>query len=111
MTAEGRLRLRILFATCSPDEAESLARRLLEERLVGCANLIGGVRSLYHWEGEICQDEEVVILMETTDDLATRAAARLRELHGYDVPKIVILDPVDCDRDYLAWLEGVTRGE
>lgn len=102
--------MRIIFATCSPAEAESLAERLLDERLVGCANLIGGVRSLYHWQGEICRDEEVVMLMETTDALANAAAARLRELHSYDVPKIVMLDPADCDPDYLAWLEGVTAG-
>ena len=102
--------MRVILATCSPDEADSLAERLLGERLIGCANLVPGVRSLYHWHGELCRDEEVLMLMETSDELAEAAARRLRELHSYDVPKIITLDPADCDPDYLAWLRQVTGG-
>lgn len=100
--------MRLIFATCSPAEAEPVLRTLLEERLVGCGNLIPGVTSLYWWQGEIARDEEVVILMETTAELVQQAAARLRELHPYDVPKIVVLDPATADADYVAWLCGVT---
>ena len=100
--------MRILFATCSPDQAERVLRTLLEERLVGCGNLIPGVRSLYWWEGAICDDPEVVMWMETTAELAPRAAARLAEIHPYDVPKIVTLDPDGCNAPYLDWLRAVT---
>lgn len=99
--------MRVIFATCSPGEAETLARRLLEEHLVGCANILPGVRSLYWWEGAIQSDEEVVLLMETTDSQVEAATARLRELHGYDVPKIIVLDPEHCDPAYAAWLRSV----
>lgn len=101
--------MRLIFATCSPDGAEPLLRSLLEERLVACGNLIPGVTSLYWWQGEIERDGEVVMWMETTAALAQRARERLRELHPYDVPKIVVLDPADVDPDYLAWLREVTR--
>ncbi len=101
--------MRLLFATCSPDAAESLLLTLLNEGLVGCGNLIPGVRSHYWWQGELCCDEEVVMLMETTEALASAAAARLKQLHPYDVPKIITLDPSDCDADYLTWLTSNTR--
>jgi periplasmic divalent cation tolerance protein len=101
--------MRIIFATCSPDGAEELAARLLEERLVACCNIVPGVRSLYWWEGELCRDEEVVMLMETSADRCEAATARLAELHPYDVPKIVVLDPERCDPRYLEWLHSVTR--
>ncbi len=101
--------MRLIFATCSPGEAEPVLRALLEERLVGCGNLVPAVTSLYWWQGEIARDEEVVMLMETTAELVQQAAARLRELHPYDVPKIVIIDPATADPDYVAWLRGVTR--
>ena len=100
--------MRLIFATCSPERAEPVLRALLEERLVGCGNLIPGVVSLYWWEGEIERDEEVVMWMETTVDLVASATTRLRELHPYDVPKIVVIDPESTDPDYLAWLRSVT---
>ena len=103
--------MRILFVSCSAEGAEALATRLLEERLVGCCNIVPGVRSIYWWEGELCRDEEVVMLMETTAELAEAATARLQELHPYDVPKIVVLDPERCDPRYLEWLRDVTRRE
>ena len=85
--------VRILLATCSPEQADVLARTMVEERLVACVNAIPGVVSHYHWEGRIERDEEVVLLMETTDERVPQAVARLETIHGYDVPKIVVLDP------------------
>ena len=102
--------MRVILATCSPAESEGLVNTLLEERLIGCANLIPGVRSHYWWNDEICSDDEVVLLMETSDERAGAAMLRLRELHSYDVPKIVAIDPASCDPDYRAWLLGVVGG-
>jgi len=101
--------MRVILATCSPGEADALLDALLSERLVGCGNLIPGVRSRYFWEGEIQSDEETLMLMETTDENVGAAVARLRELHSYDVPKILALEPRECLPAYLAWLTDVTR--
>jgi periplasmic divalent cation tolerance protein len=101
--------MRVILATCSPAEADSLLDTLLSERLVGCGNLIPGVRSRYLWEGKIESDEEILMLLETTDENAAAAVARLSELHSYDVPKILTLEPRECEASYLAWLRGVTR--
>ena len=101
--------MRVILSTCSPSEADSLLDALLAERLVACGNLIRGVRSRYFWEGAIQSDEEVLMLMETTDENAADAVARLRELHSYDVPKILTLEPSACDARYLTWLRDVTR--
>jgi periplasmic divalent cation tolerance protein len=103
--------VRIILATCSPDRAEGLAVQLLEEHLVGCCNILPGVRSLYWWEGELCRDEEVLMLMESAADRVEAATERMAELHPYDVPKIVVLDPEHCDPRYLAWLHSVTLGD
>lgn len=82
---------------------------LLEEKLVGCGNIIPSVASRYWWDGEIQRDAEAVLLMETTEDLVERATARLRELHAYDVPKIIVIAPQSAGADYVAWLRSVTR--
>ena len=75
---------------------------------MGCGNLIPGVVSLYRWEGQIERDDEVVMLMETTAELVGKATERLRALHPYDVPKIIVIDPASAEADYLAWLRAVT---
>ena len=103
--------MRIIFATCAADEADALASRLVEERLVACVNVLPGVRSIYRWQGEVCREEEVMLWMETTVDLAPAAAARLRALHSYEVPKIIVIAPERCDDAYRAWLEEVTGSD
>lgn len=100
--------MRVIFTTCSPDKAEELVSALLRERLIGCGNLFPAVRSHYWWKGELCSEEEVVMLMESPAECAEAAVARLKQLHPYDVPKIVTLDPSGCDPDYLQWLRSVT---
>ena len=57
--------LRLIFCTAPEDAAPAIARALLEARLIGCANLLPGARSLYWWEGELQDDAEVVMLMES----------------------------------------------
>ncbi len=101
--------LRILFVTSAPDQAPDLVRTLVEEGLVACGNIVPGVHSIYRWQGQICDDVEAVLLMETTVDRLARAQERLTQLHAYDVPKIVVLEPVDVNAAYQAWVRAQTR--
>jgi periplasmic divalent cation tolerance protein len=74
------------------------------ERLVACANITPGVRSLYRWQGEVCDEREALLVMETTRARLPEATARLRALHSYSVPKIVAIEPAEVDEDYLRWV-------
>ncbi|PRP93825.1 Divalent-cation tolerance protein CutA [Enhygromyxa salina] len=98
--------LRLLFCTAPSDAAPDIARALLEAKLIGCANLIPGVRSLYWWEGEIQDDAEVVMLMECPRERVDEAVAALTRAHPYDVAKIVVLEPSAVNEPYLAWLRA-----
>ena len=102
--------LHILFSTCPAEHAERLVRVLLEERLIGCGNIVPGVRSLYHWNGGIESDEECVLLMESTPERVGEARRRLTELHPYDVPKIVVLDASEANELYVRWLRSEVGG-
>ena len=101
--------MRIILTTCSPDQADSIGMTLVREGLVACVNVIPGVRAHYIWEGELCSEEEVMLMMETGADETDAAIARLTVLHGYDVPKIVVLEPEQVNDSYLAWVRGRTR--
>ncbi len=102
--------MRIVFVTAPPAEAPTLLRRLIEERLVAGGNIIPGVRSMYRWQGEVRDDPEAVLLMETSDERVEAMTARIKELHSYDVPKILTFEPNEGTPDYLRWVEEETKG-
>ncbi len=101
--------MRLVIVSCSPDEAESLLDSLLEERLVGCGNIVPAVRSHYWWEGRICRDHESLLLMETEERLLPTLLERIPELHSYDVPKVIALDVTESLPAYAQWLTGSLR--
>lgn len=100
--------MRLLLSTCTHDKVDDLVRALLEERLIGCCNVLPGMRSMYRWKGAIEQDWECLLLMETTEDRVLAARDRLAALHPYETPKILILDGT-ANADFQTWLHDSTR--
>lgn len=101
----------VMLCSCPPAEAPAIARALVEERLVACVNIVSGVTSVYRWEGAVHEDAESTLLIKTSGQRVYATSERLRELHSYDTPEIVVL-PVDTERSdprYLAWVEAMTR--
>ncbi len=89
-------------------EAERIGRTLVEERLAACVNILGGMTSIYRWQGAVESAEEVVVIAKTRADLFERLTARVKELHSYDVPCVVELPVGRGNPDYLGWLERET---
>lgn len=92
----------------SREDALALGRRLVEERLVACVNILGDAHSVYWWDGRMQESAEVVLLAKTRSDLVPDLVARMRELHSYDCPCVVALPIQDGNPDYLAWVERET---
>jgi periplasmic divalent cation tolerance protein len=98
-----------VYATFGSDEeARRIARTLVEERLAACANILGGCRSIYRWEGEIEEAEEVAALFKTRSDLAEALIARLASLHGYEVPAAVVWPIDEAHPPYAQWVAAET---
>jgi periplasmic divalent cation tolerance protein len=101
---------RIVFCTCADNETASrLARALVDERLAACVNAIPGVVSTYRWNNAIETDAEVLLLIKTTAGRLDALQARLTELHPYEVPEFLAIEPVAGSAPYLAWLDRETR--
>jgi len=98
----------VLVTTSSTEEAEKIARRLVEERLVACGNIIAGVTSIFRWEGKISTESEALLILKTRADLFDRARKLIEELHSYDVPEVIALPIVRGNEQYLKWLAGET---
>ena len=101
--------MKVVVTTCESKDASGIVQQLLQERLVGCGNIIDGVKSMYWWKGEIQQDSESLIVMETPDDICSAVLHRLAEIHPYEVPKIMALEPTDVSEAYQNWLHEETK--
>lgn len=97
---------RIVFCSC-PDAqiAGRIARVLVEERLAACVNAIGGVVSTYRWKDAIEIEDETLLLIKTTADRLDALETRLIELHPYEVPEFLAVEPAAVAAPYLAWLD------
>ncbi|MGH7726090.1 MAG: divalent-cation tolerance protein CutA [Candidatus Eiseniibacteriota bacterium] len=96
---------RLVLTTCADRAtAESLGRTLVEERLAACVNVLPGIRSIYRWHGQIEAAEECLLLVKTSRERYDAAAARLIELHPYQVPELLAFDVADGSAAYLGWL-------
>ncbi len=99
-----------VYITCgSQPEAEALARALVEEALAACVNIVPGVTSIYRWQGELCTDQECLLLAKTRKELFPALRTRVQELHAYDTPCIVALRWMDAAPDYRAWVVEQTE--
>ena len=102
--------LRIMYATfADEDEALAISRALVEERLIACANILGPVRSIYRWQGEIADEGEVAVLMKTHQSKAKAAMARIAEMHSYDTPGIEVWSVEDTPAAFADWVKDETE--
>lgn len=102
----------VLALSTAPDaeQAASIARALVDERLIACASLVPGLTSVYRWRGEVQTDSEVLLLMKTRRDRLPALKARLPELHPYEVPELIVAPVIDGLAPYCAWVCDETDG-
>jgi periplasmic divalent cation tolerance protein len=97
----------MLTTTSSREEAQKLARLLIEEKLAACVQLLP-IESFYFWEGKTQNEAEVLLLIKTRSALFDKASARIKAVHSYTVPEIVALPFSAGFAGYLDWIGEVT---
>lgn len=98
----------ILVTTGSADEAERIGRTLVDERLIACANIIPGVRSIYRWQDAVEDATEHLLILKARAADVAALDVRVRALHSYDVPEVIVLPVTSTSAAYGAWLLGAT---
>ncbi|MCX6898484.1 MAG: divalent-cation tolerance protein CutA [Verrucomicrobia bacterium] len=102
----------VVFVTAgSRPEARRIARALLEQRLVACANIVPGVESHYWWKGKIDHAREWLLVMKTRRNRFRAVERAVKELHSYQVPEIIALPLVAGQADYLQWIDDSLSGQ
>lgn len=96
-----------VYITCkNQEEALHIAQHVVPEQLAACANILPKMRSVYMWEGKLQVDEEAVLILKSHAALLPELEARVKELHGYEIPAILALPIVDGNHDYIEWMAG-----
>jgi len=88
------------------NDGEKIARLLLEEKLIACAQLSGPITSYYRWEGSIAASTEFSLSLKTTESLGEQVKTRLIETHPYELPEIVIQAVTGSSVEYMEWVEN-----
>ncbi len=99
----------VVFITASsPDEAEKIARALVDGHLIACANILSGVRSIFFWDGKTQDGQETLLICKTRQPLLDRVIEQVKTLHSYSVPEVIALPVAGGSPEYLSWLNETT---
>jgi periplasmic divalent cation tolerance protein len=98
--------LGVLYTTVNDNAtAEKIVVELLQQRLIACANIIQEINAMYWWDGEICKNKEVGIILKTNKNLIHKAFEALKSIHPYKVPCVIEFGNVEShNADYTNWI-------
>jgi len=97
----------VVISTCgSEEEAARIAKKLVEEHLAACVNIMPRVRSFYRWQGKVEDAAEWMLIVKTSRSRFDALKAVLEAAHSYELPEVLALPIVDGSANYLAWLDS-----
>ncbi len=101
----------VLVLSTVPDDAsaETLARTLVDEKLAACVNVLSPMVSIYRWKGAVEQSAERQLIIKTTRGQVPALGKRLKELHTYELPELIVIAVDGGANDYLDWVSGSVR--
>ena len=109
--SEAAADIRVALMTApSIDVAERIVRALVESGVVACGNIVPGVTSIYRWRGAVEQESEVVVLFKTVAGRTLELVERVRALHPYDVPELLVLGVEAGNASYIDWVRESSAG-
>lgn len=89
--------------------AREITKILMRHRLAACVSLIENVKSVFSWDGELCEEKEFLMMIKTRRANYGKIKLVIEDIHPYEVPEIIALPIVDCSEDYLKWLVKETE--
>ena len=101
----------VLTTTGTRDQAEKIANALVERELAACVNIVGPIRSVYRWQGNVENAEEFLLLVKTWGSAYDDVEATIRELHSYELPECIAIRVEKGSEEYLEWIASAIENE
>ena len=98
----------VLITAPSLDEGERIGESLVNAKLAACVNIIPSLKSIFFWEGKLCKEDEVLLVVKSRKELLDSLVEHVKKLHSYTVPEIIALPLAGGYQDYLQWVKDVT---
>jgi periplasmic divalent cation tolerance protein len=98
--------IQVTTATGTKEQAQTIARHLVESKLAACVQITGPITSIYRWKGKVENAQEWLCLIKTRDDLYDKLEAAVKTLHSYEIPEIVAVPIIKGNKEYLNWIDG-----
>ena len=89
--------------------AKSITKIIMRHKLAACVSMVDRVQSVFSWDGEICEEKEILMMIKTRRANYGKVKLVIEDIHSYSVPEIIALPIVDCSEDYLKWLVKETE--
>ncbi len=94
----------VLVTAPTPEKAAEIARTLVEEKLAACGNVVAGIRSIYRWDGKLCDEAEALLVLKVPARRVPELRDRVAAIHPYELPEVVALPIVDGLEKYVNWI-------
>jgi periplasmic divalent cation tolerance protein len=94
----------VLSTASSLKEGETIARHLIQKELAACVNVVPGLFSHFFWEGNLCREKEVLLLIKTVKGKLKKIVKNIKNLHSYSVPEILFFKVQGGEDQYLSWV-------
>jgi len=99
----------IIYSTIDDlKDARRIASALVEEQLVACVNIIPSIESIYRWKGKVENADEVVLIAKTADEQVKKTIQRIKQLHSYELPDIIVIPIIGGLKEYLEYVTNET---
>ena len=96
----------IIYITCKDkQEALNISDQLLQAKLIACSNIIDGMTSVFFWQDQVQNNNEVVLILKTLSSHFKKIEDLVNKIHSYQVPCIVSIPLSNCSEPYLQWIK------
>ena len=96
--------VRIVFISLPREEARGMAKKIVEERLAACVNIVPKIESFFWWEGKIENDEEALLIAKTSQQKVEKLITWVKDNHPYPVPEVITVPLSEGLPDYIDWV-------
>ena len=100
--------IQISTTTETKEQAQKIAKYLVEQKLAACVQISGPIESTYRWKGNVETTQEWLCLIKTRETLFGKVEAAIKKLHPYETPEIIATPIIKGSKEYLKWLDDET---